>query len=333
MNHIYERDPPTISSRPSVPFKPKKGKSTHHSFHASSSDYSNLTSYKTTTDFIPPSKLIIPKSQIIEQAKSLLKPNSHHALLRAFQILLNEDQTTDPDGQIWTHKFRPRHATEVLTSNPGPTQLHNWIAGDRKHVAPPQEMDDFVVDDDSDGDYTSPKKAKKRRSRETFSGYSNVVILWGPHGVGKSACVEACAEELGYQVFEISPGGKRGGKELLEMIGEVGQSELVTKHRGVVAAAALEQVDGQVNVEGASTLKSEGRKALICLEEVDVLYEEDKGFWACVTGLVEKSRRPVVMTCNGTSLYLNVVDEIPLLSRRISRIVRKSSLRRRIPKS
>jgi ATPase family associated with various cellular activities (AAA) len=194
-------------------------------------------------------------------------------------------------------------------------------------------MDDFVVDDDSDGDYTSPKKAKKRRSRETFSGYSNVVILWGPHGVGKSACVEACAEELGYQVFEISPGGKRGGKELLEMIGEVGQSELVTKHRGVVAAAALEQVDGQVNVEGASTLKSEGRKALICLEEVDVLYEEDKGFWACVTGLVEKSRRPVVITCNGTSLYLNVVDEIPLLSRRISRIVRKSSLRRQIPKS
>lgn len=163
-------------------------------------------------------------------------------------------------------------------------------------------MDDFVVDDDSDGDYTSPKKAKKQRSRETFSGYSNVVIVWGPHGVGKSACVEACAEELGYQVFEISPGGKRGGKELLEMIGEVGQSELVTKHRGVVAAAPLEQLDGGVNVEDASTLKSEGRKALICLEEVDVLYEEDKGFWGCVTGLVEKSRRPVVITCNGTSL-------------------------------
>jgi len=112
------------------------------------------------------------------------------------------------------------------------------------------------------------------------------------------------------------------------MIGEVGQSELVTKHCGKQSAPSLEQVHGEINVGSTSTaLKSEGLKALICLEEVDVLYEEDKGFWPCVTSFVEKSRRPVVMTCNGILPFLlDVGDKIPRSSQRISRTVRILSL-------
>ena len=172
------------------------------------------------------------------------------------------------------------------------------MAGYRKIVASivPKEIDDFIVDESDEED--SPRK-RRRREKETFTAYSNVVILTGPHGVGKSAAVEAVAEELGYQVFEISPGSKRGGKELMEAVGEVGQSELVTKHKEVNTAPSLSPL--KIGGESVSTeIKSQGRKGLICLDEVDVLYEEDKGFWGCVTNLVEKSRRPIVMTCNGS---------------------------------
>ena len=328
LNHIYERDSTSIPKFIRIAVKLKKGKSPRHTADVAPSEYTNLISCHPTIDFIPPEKLIMSKTSIIDQAKSLLKPNCHHALLRAFQILLNEDRTADPDGLAWCSKFRPRRANEVLTSNNASVALRAWIAGNRKHVSPPQEMEDFIVDDDSDGDYISPKKARRRKQKDAFSGYSNVVILWGAHGVGKSACVEACAEELGYQIFEISPGSRRGGKEILEMIGEVGQSELVTKHCGKQSAPSLEQVHGEINVGSTSTaLKSEGLKALICLEEVDVLYEEDKGFWPCVTSFVEKSRRPVVMTCNGILPFLlDVGDKIPRSSQRISRTVRISSL-------
>ena len=110
--------------------------------------------------------------------------------------------------------------------------------------------------------------------------------------MGKSAAVEAVAEELGYQVFEISPGSKRGRKELMEAVGEVGQSELVTKHKGVNAVSSLSPL--KIGSEMTSTeVKSQERKGLICLDEVDVLYEEDKGFWGCAMNLVEKFRRPV----------------------------------------
>ena len=182
------------------------------------------------------------------------------------------------------------------------------MAGDRKHIpmSIPKEMDDFIVDEDEreesavdwDNDSISefgdtPKK-KKRKKVEKFTAYENVVILTGPNGVGKSAAVYAVAEELGYQVFEISPGSKRGGKELMEAVGEVGQSELVTKHKQVNSAPSISPI------KNGETFKK-ARKGLICLEEVDVLYEEDRGFWSCVISLVEKSRRPVIMTCNGMS--------------------------------
>lgn len=38
---------------------------------------------------------------------------------------------------------------------------------------------------------------------------------------------------------------------------------------------------------------------LSCCWQVDVLFEEERGFWSAVYELIATTKRPIIMTCNG----------------------------------
>jgi hypothetical protein len=158
-----------------------------------------------------------------------------------------------------------------------------------------------------------------------FASLSNTILLTGPTGAGKTATVFACAEELGYEVFEVYPGiGRRNGANVDNLIGDVGKNHIVgsnptgqksalpKKGPKINAFAALLESKGKERAFDVPIPQSETRESatppavrqsLILLEEVDILYKDDVNFWPAVINIIKTCKRPVIMTCNGDTFY------------------------------
>lgn len=184
---------------------------------------------------------------------------------------------------------------------------------------------------------------------------ANAVVISGPSGCGKTAAVYAVAKELGFEVFEINSASRRSGKDVLEKVGDMtrnhqvqrakqGSSDLADDDITHVTEALAEDLrsgrQGTMNsffkpqdtkpmaakgeisrVEPTKDQKSlkappkPQKQSLILLEEVDILFEEDKQFWATIMTLIAQSKRPIIMTCNDESL-------VPLQSLILHAIIR-----------
>ncbi|KAI0769689.1 hypothetical protein BD413DRAFT_663992 [Trametes elegans] len=168
----------------------------------------------------------------------------------------------------------------------------------------------------------------------------NTILLAGPHGCGKTAAVYACAEELGWDVFEVYPGiGERSGAALNKLIGDVGKNHLVrqTQQQPKPAPAVGEKparpkanffakrVVSDDEAEEPPTLDAHPEpeeerskleitpvvsQSIVLVEEADVLYKEDTNFWPALVKIIKECRRPVVLTCNDTSLV--PLGDLPL---------------------
>ena len=184
------------------------------------------------------------------------------------------------------------------------------------------------------GKYGEPKKD------------SHAAVISGPHGCGKTAAVHAVARELDFEVFEINPGTRRSGKDLMDKVGDMTRNHLVqrnTKSNGTEGSSkttppAEPDEVGQNKLQAFLMPKTLSKKAsktslqetkvasertetstkppkvqkqsLILLEEVDILFEEDKHFWSTVLELIAQSKRPIIMTCSDESRL--PLEELPL---------------------
>ncbi|KAK3494131.1 uncharacterized protein B0T23DRAFT_102324 [Neurospora hispaniola] len=189
-------------------------------------------------------------------------------------------------------------------------------------------------------------------SKKDASKIANTLVISGPHGCGKTAAVYAVAKELDFEVFEINSSSRRSGKDVLEKIGDMTRNHLVQQHQSSSDKAGDDQEDATAEEvksgkqatmnaffrpkttaaklkqptkppptsEPKEVKKDSGkvqRQSLILLEEVDILYEEDKQFWTTIVTLIAQAKRPFIMTCNDETL-------LPLHTLRLHGIFRLS---------
>ncbi|KAK0662999.1 hypothetical protein QBC41DRAFT_27186 [Cercophora samala] len=185
---------------------------------------------------------------------------------------------------------------------------------------------------------------------------ANALVISGPPGCGKTAMVHAVANELNFEIFEINSSTRRAGKDVLAKIGDMTRNHHVQQHQSSGSgdgndAAGEDETTNDIKSGKQSTMASffkpkpavvakpksstvtsddtpapkdikkgssrSQRQSLILLEEVDVLYEEDKQFWTTVVDLITQSRRPFIITCNDETL-------VPLHTLRMHAIFRLS---------
>ncbi|KAF3026790.1 hypothetical protein E8E14_014888 [Neopestalotiopsis sp. 37M] len=295
---------------------------------------------------------------------------THAAILNGFRSLstsLTAFDRSTCENTAWTQKFSPTSASEVLQSGKEAELLRDWLqtlkvqtvdtgssdSNNTNSKSGPakkkrrKKLDSFIVSSDeedlllneeSEDESAWMPQSNHGISRRTVvrpvsskaTRFMNSVLLSGPHGSGKSATVYAIAKELDFEVFEISPGSRRNGKDIVEKIGDMTRNhqvshkqeaaklgdtineddvaqEISSGKQATMASFFKPKAETKPKVEAKPQVKSEPprktsnkaqKQSLILLEEVDILYEEDKQFWATVLGLMAQSKRPFIITCN-----------------------------------
>ena len=189
-------------------------------------------------------------------------------------------------SSLWINLFQPECTQDLLMDPHNVSVIKNWInnsfarlqannlkeprnvllqkrkkKNQRKYV-----MDDFVVDDSFD-------LAESSDTEEDI--FMPILLIQGSTGSCKSTAVYATMKEDNGYIHEINTGGQRGRKDIFNSLKEFCTTQLVHKQ----------------------SESKKFQKGLVLLEDVNILFEQDKSFWQVVLDILYISRRPIVLTC------------------------------------
>ncbi|XP_045061174.1 ATPase family AAA domain-containing protein 5-like isoform X2 [Coregonus clupeaformis] len=133
---------------------------------------------------------------------------------------------------LWTEKYRPQHSSDVIGNPTSVKKLHSWLKkwklradSEEKRKERERKLEENANSNDSwdCGDFQGEAGVEENWEEDLCS----TMLITGPPGVGKTASVYACAQELGFKVFEVNASSQRSGRHVLTQLKEATQSHLV----------------------------------------------------------------------------------------------------------
>ncbi|XP_058787652.1 uncharacterized protein LOC131662001 [Vicia villosa] len=242
-----------------------------------------------------------------------------------------------PEGSLWAYKYKPTKAVEVCGNDVSVNFLSDWLhQWHERRYNPRKETsnrDSRVMQDDddyicSDSDYDSEDMNEEDSLR-------NVLLITGPTGSGKSAAVYACAKEQGFDILELNASDCRNGTVVKQYFGDAlgshrfkrlsehtSSSQKITTNFPTAPALINDKAADEVNAgvielitlsddEARSPCKTSQKllgkneavacdkvQTLILVEDVDILFPEDRGCIAAIQQIAETARGPIILTSN-----------------------------------
>ncbi|KAL6648410.1 hypothetical protein ACP70R_012634 [Stipagrostis hirtigluma subsp. patula] len=243
---------------------------------------------------------------------------------------------------LWTDKYRPETAAQVCGNSEHVKFLTEWLKGwdERGHKigAANGDINDSSYQDESDADYS-----------DDASVCDNVLLITGPVGCGKSATVFACARDQGFNVIEVNTSDMRNGAYVRQKFEEAtkshglekwSQEDVInpprddsldpasrtpdsTEYQNSLSCATrtgfdCEQQKIHVGYYLGSNVSDEAskqviNKTLILFEDVDTVFDEDRGFISTILKMAETTKWPIILTSNRKDPSLpNLLDQLVL---------------------
>jgi len=131
----------------------------------------------------------------------------------------------------------------------------------------------------------------------------------GPIGSGKTSTLYRYTQALGNTVLETGAGHDRRGKTIATKYEEATQSHRIKSTSRPFSPPPPGSPSGHsptIDVDQADELASAAQPssaasdAVLLFEEVDITLEPDAGFGAALVSLIASSKRPIVLTANGS---------------------------------
>uniref|UniRef100_A0A665X8D6 ATPase family AAA domain containing 5b n=1 Tax=Echeneis naucrates TaxID=173247 RepID=A0A665X8D6_ECHNA len=143
----------------------------------------------------------------------------------SLQTLLCPVQNSRFEDHLWTERYSPQCSSEVIGNSASVNTLHSWLKKWKLRAISEERMKTEERKDDSwdCGDFQGEAGAEDNPK----DPLCNTMLITGPPGVGKTASVYACAQELGFKVFEVNCSSQRNGRHVLSQLKEATQSHLV----------------------------------------------------------------------------------------------------------
>uniref|UniRef100_A0A0D3FGH9 AAA+ ATPase domain-containing protein n=1 Tax=Oryza barthii TaxID=65489 RepID=A0A0D3FGH9_9ORYZ len=199
-------------------------------------------------------------------------------------------------ANLWTDKYRPETAAQVCGNSEHVKFLNEWLKGwderghrNKQNIVTNGSMNGRSCQDGSDTDYS-----------EDASDYENVLLITGPVGCGKSAAVFACAREQGFNVIEVNTSDMRNGAYVRQKFEEATKSHGLEKwsQEEIIGLPISNSLDPASGTPGTAEYKQVINKTLILFEDVDTVFDEDRGFISTILKMVETTKWPIILTSN-----------------------------------
>ncbi|KAG7504487.1 ATPase family AAA domain-containing protein 5-like [Solea senegalensis] len=143
-------------------------------------------------------------------------------------LLVNDTVEKDvkKEDVLWTEKYQPQHSSDIIGNTASVRRLHSWLK-EWKLRADREERKNQKDKKREEGNNDSDWDCGEEDSQDAEDMLCNTILITGPTGVGKTAAVYACAQELGFKVFEVNASSQRSGRLILSQLREATQSHQV----------------------------------------------------------------------------------------------------------